>query len=107
MVLADNWFYDNAVSPLGILHILVGIIGLSNYVHQYCGSVFDRYRELLSRGDAQKGVGGCGRQAKHKLRIKKEAERRRQETRRDVKTKRLSYHVVLLQEHSASLAGAI
>ena len=27
---SDNWFYDYRVSPLGILHIIIGIVGLTN-----------------------------------------------------------------------------
>ena len=27
---SDNWFYDNRFSPLGALHIIIGLIGLTN-----------------------------------------------------------------------------
>ncbi len=27
---SDNWFYDKRISPLGLLHILIGILGLTN-----------------------------------------------------------------------------
>lgn len=72
---SDNWFYDHAVSPLGILHIVVGVIGLSNYATSIAGvcliATGSCYLEAMRRRESGDG----GRLAKEKLRAKQAAEK--------------------------------
>jgi hypothetical protein len=55
----DNWFYDNAVSPIGICHICMGIMGLSNFATSIAGicliATGSCYLEAMRRKEAGDG----------------------------------------------------
>ncbi len=74
---SDNWFYDNRFSPLGALHIIIGLIGLTSLGTCLAGIALiingAVYFETMRRQEAGDGGRAAARKAAEKAKAAAEA----------------------------------